>query len=154
LACQSRRPQKWLLIATKVGWEGGLSAANIENRVNGSLKRLRVDCIDLLYGHRDDQNTPIEETLEAFERLVRAEKVRTLGASSYSGFRLETATRVAEKLHLTGFSVLQSNYNLLYRRELEGDLLAAARQRKRTCRLSPACRRPSRAIMNTSATVP
>jgi len=128
LAKRGRRGD--LLIATKVGWEGGLSAANIEKRVNGSLKRLRVDCIDLLYAHRDDQNTPLEETLEAFERLVRTEKVRTLGASNYSGPRLEKATKVAEKLHLTGFSVLQSNYNLLHRHELEGDLLAVARQRK------------------------
>ena len=64
-----------VLIATKVGAEGGLSAANIESRVNGSLKRLRVERIDLLYAHRDDPNTPLEETLEAFERLVRAGKV-------------------------------------------------------------------------------
>jgi aryl-alcohol dehydrogenase-like predicted oxidoreductase len=67
-----------VLIATKVGAQGGLSAANIETRVNASLKRLRVDCVDLLYAHKDDQDTPLEETLEAFERLVRAGKVRTL----------------------------------------------------------------------------
>ena len=78
-----------VLIATKVGAQGGLSAANIEVRVNASLKRLRVDCVDLLYAHKDDQDTPLEETLEAFERLVRAGKARMLGASNYSGSRLE-----------------------------------------------------------------
>jgi aryl-alcohol dehydrogenase-like predicted oxidoreductase len=117
-----------VLIATKVGAKGGLSAANIESRVNASLKRLRVDLIDLLYAHRDDQDTPLEETLEAFERLIRTGRVRTLGASNYSGSRLEAAVKIAERLHFTGFSVLQTNYSLLHRSELEGDLLAVAQR--------------------------
>jgi aryl-alcohol dehydrogenase-like predicted oxidoreductase len=118
-----------VLIATKVGAQGGLSAANIEVRVNASLKRLRVDCVDLLYAHKDDQDTPLEETLEAFERLVRAGKARMLGASNYSGARLEAAAKVTERLHLTGYSVLQTNYSLLHRPELESDLLVVARRR-------------------------
>ena len=118
-----------VLIATKVGAEGGLSASNIERRVNSSLKRLRVERIDLLYAHRDDPNTPLEETLEAFERLVRAGKVGTLGASNYDAARLEAAAQIAEERGFAGFSVLQSNYNLLERRELEGDLLRVARRR-------------------------
>ena len=118
-----------VLIATKVGAQGGLSAANIEKRVHACLKRLRVDRIDLLYAHRDDQDTPLEETLDAFERFVQAGKVRTLGASNYSASRLETAAKVAEKQGFTGFSVLQTNYSLLERRELEGELLAVARRR-------------------------
>jgi aryl-alcohol dehydrogenase-like predicted oxidoreductase len=118
-----------VLIATKFGAQGGLSATNIETRVNASLKRLRVDRIDLLYAHRDDQETPLEETLE-FERLVRAGTVRTLGASNYSGPRLEAAAKVAERDHLSGFSVLQTNYSLLHRSELEGDLLAVAQRRQ------------------------
>jgi aryl-alcohol dehydrogenase-like predicted oxidoreductase len=118
-----------VLIATKVGAQGGLSAANIESRVNGCLKRLRVDRIDLLYAHKDDQDTSLEETLGAFERFVQAGKVRTLGASNYSASRLEAATKVAEKLSLTGFSVLQTNYSLVERRELESNLLAVARRR-------------------------
>ena len=118
-----------VLIATKVGAEGGLSAANIETRVNGSLKRLRVERIDLLYAHRDDPNTPLEETLEAFERLVRAGKVGTLGASNYDAVRLEAAALIAEERGVVGFSVLQSKYNLLERGELEGDLLRVARRR-------------------------
>jgi aryl-alcohol dehydrogenase-like predicted oxidoreductase len=117
-----------VLIATKVGADGGLSAANIETRVNGSLKRLGVERIDLLYAHRDDSNTPLDESLEAFERLVRAGKVGTLGASNYSSARLEEAARIAEERRFIGFSVLQSNYNLLERNELEGDLLRAARR--------------------------
>jgi aryl-alcohol dehydrogenase-like predicted oxidoreductase len=116
------------LIATKVGAQGGLSAANIESRVRGCLKRLGVDHIDLLYAHRDDQETPLEETLEAFERLVQAGTVHTLGASNYSASRLEEATKIAEKRGLTGFSVLQTNYSLV-ERELESELLPVARRR-------------------------
>jgi aryl-alcohol dehydrogenase-like predicted oxidoreductase len=97
--------------------------------VHGCLKRLGVDRIDLLYAHKDDQQTPLGETLEAFERLVQAGTVLTLGASNYSASRLEEATKIAEKLGLTGFSVLQTNYNLLERRELEGELLGVARRR-------------------------
>jgi aryl-alcohol dehydrogenase-like predicted oxidoreductase len=118
-----------VLIATKVGAQGGLSAANIESRVHGCLKRLGVDRLDLLYAHRDDQETPLEETLEAFERLVHAGTVRTLGASNYSASRLEEATKIAEKRGLTGFSVLQTNYSLVERRELESELLPVARRR-------------------------
>ena len=117
-----------VLIATKVGANGGLSRANIESRVHACLKRLRVDRIDLLYAHRDDQETSLEETLETFERFVQAGKVRTLGASNYSASRLEAATKVAKKLGLTGFSVLQTNYSLVERGELEGELLAVARR--------------------------
>jgi aryl-alcohol dehydrogenase-like predicted oxidoreductase len=117
-----------VLIATKVGAQGGLSAANIETRVHACLKQLGVDCIDLLYAHKDDRDTPIEESLEAFERFVQAGKVRTLGASNYSASRLEAAAKVAKKLGLAGFSLLQTNYNLLERRELEGELLAVARR--------------------------
>jgi aryl-alcohol dehydrogenase-like predicted oxidoreductase len=84
-----------VLIATKVGAQGGLSAANIESRVYGCSKRLGVDHIDLLYAHRDDQETPLEETLEAFERLVQAGTVRTLGASNYSASRLLFSRRHA-----------------------------------------------------------
>jgi aryl-alcohol dehydrogenase-like predicted oxidoreductase len=115
-----------VVIATKVGMEGGLSAGNIEKRVNGSLKRLGVERIDLLYAHADDPNTPLEETLEAFERLVRAGKVGTLGASNYKASRLEEAAQLAEEHDRSGFSVLQPNYSLVERSELEGDLLGVA----------------------------
>lgn len=115
-----------VVIATKVGMEGGLSAGNIEKRVNGNLKRLGVERIDLLYAHADDPNTPIEETLEAFERLVRAGKVGTLGASNYKASRLEEAAQLAEEHDWIGFSVLQTNYSLVERSELEGDLLGVA----------------------------
>ena len=71
-----------VLVATKVGMQGGLSTANIEQCVDGSLKRLGVERVDLLYAHKDDPNTPLEETLGAFERLVRAGKVGPLGASN------------------------------------------------------------------------
>lgn len=115
-------------IATKVGMDGGLSAAEIERRFEGSLKRLRVESVDVLYAHKDDPDTPLEETLEAFERLLRAGKVRTLGASNYSAARLEAAVQVAETRGWTGYSVLQSNYSLVERSELEGGLLAVAQR--------------------------
>jgi aryl-alcohol dehydrogenase-like predicted oxidoreductase len=118
-----------VLIATKVGAEGGLSAAKIESAVDGSLKRLRVERIDLLYAHRDDPNTPLEETLDAFERLIRTGKVGTLGASNYSAARLDSAAQIAAQRGVLGFSVLQSKYNLLERGELEGALVGVARRR-------------------------
>jgi aryl-alcohol dehydrogenase-like predicted oxidoreductase len=118
-----------VLIATKVGMEGGLSATNIETRVDGSLKRLGLDRIDLLYAHRDDPDTPLDETLEAFERLVRAGKVRTLGASNYDAARLEAAAKIGQLHGWTGFSVLQADYSLVERSELEGDLLRVTRRR-------------------------
>jgi aryl-alcohol dehydrogenase-like predicted oxidoreductase len=118
-----------VLIATKVGMQGGLSAANIEQCVDGSLQRLGIERIELLYAHKDDPGTPLEDTLEAFERLVRAGKVRTLGASNYGAARLEQAAQIADELGWTAYSVLQTNYSLLERSELEGDLLSAARRR-------------------------
>jgi aryl-alcohol dehydrogenase-like predicted oxidoreductase len=89
LARRGRRDD--VLIATKVGFVGGLSAANIERALDASLRRLGTDYVDLYYAHKDDQETPFEETLEAFDRMVRAGKVRALGASQIEAPRLEQA---------------------------------------------------------------
>ena len=110
-----------VLIATKVGMlkgEGGekLEAARIAAAAEASLKRLGTDCIDLYYAHKDDEETPLEETLEAFDRLVKQGKVRVLGASNYSAERLAEALGVAERLGVTPFTVLQPEYNLMTRR--------------------------------------
>jgi aryl-alcohol dehydrogenase-like predicted oxidoreductase len=115
-------------IATKVGLLGqsgegsDLSAANIEAAVDASLRRLQTDYIDLYFAHRDDPGTPLEETLAAFDRLVRAGKVRAIAASNYDAARLAEALDVSEANGLAAFTALQPLYNLLDRAEFEGDL--------------------------------
>src|SRR4030095_1644718 len=85
-----------VVVATKVGMDmpglgKGLKPDQIARGVDDSLRRLQVDCIDLYYAHEDDPGTPLEETLAAFVRLVKAGKVRTIGASNYTAPRLEAA---------------------------------------------------------------
>jgi aryl-alcohol dehydrogenase-like predicted oxidoreductase len=109
-----------VLIATKVGMLGGeggerLEPARIAAAVEASLRRLGTDHIDLYYAHRDDRQTPLEETLGAFDRLVKDGKVRVLGASNYSAERLAEALATSAELGLTPFTVLQPEYNLLSR---------------------------------------
>ncbi|MFJ1766138.1 aldo/keto reductase [Amycolatopsis sp. NPDC088138] len=113
-----------VVVATKVGmWDGrpGLSAKNIQAAAEDSLRRLRTDHIDLYYAHRDDPDTPLEETLTAFDALVRAGKVRHLGASNYSAERLADALSTSDKNNLARFAVLQPHYNLV-ERDYEHDL--------------------------------
>jgi aryl-alcohol dehydrogenase-like predicted oxidoreductase len=83
--------------------------------LEGSLRRLQADHIDLYYAHRWDDTTPIEETLRAFDDLVRAGKVRYIGASAYASWQLAHANVLAELRDWTPFVVLQSEYNLLDR---------------------------------------
>lgn len=109
-------------IATKVGYESGLSAAHIEEAAEASLRRLGVEAIDLYYAHKDDEATPLEETLAAFDRLVRAGKVRAIGASNYSAERLAAALDIAEREGLARYAVLQPEYNLMARETYEGAL--------------------------------
>jgi aryl-alcohol dehydrogenase-like predicted oxidoreductase len=109
-----------VLIATKVGMlagEGGkkLEPARIAAAVEASLRRLGTDYIDLYYAHRDDRETPLDQTLAAFDRLVKDGKVRALGASNYSAERLADALATSADLGLTPFTVLQPEYNLLSR---------------------------------------
>lgn len=113
-----------VVVATKVGmWEGrpGLSAKNIQAAAEDSLRRLKTDHIDLYYAHRDDPDTPLEETLEAFDALVRAGKVRHLGASNYTAGRLADALSISDKNNLARYAVLQPHYNLV-ERDYERDL--------------------------------
>jgi aryl-alcohol dehydrogenase-like predicted oxidoreductase len=108
-----------MLVATKVG--GGkdpkrnLSAANIAAEAEASLQRLQIDVIDLYYAHFDDENTPLEESLRAFDALVAAGKVRHLGASNYSPERLDRALSFQREHGLAEFTVLQPHYNLVER---------------------------------------
>lgn len=120
-----------IVIATKVGSGGpdvaeGLSAEQIKRGAEGSLARLGIEQIDLYYAHRDDPNTPLEETLRAFDELVREGKVRTIGASNYTAQRLQEALDVSKKNGLASYAVLQPEYNLVARDELEGALAKVA----------------------------
>lgn len=108
-----------LIIATKVGFdrhgEGqGLKKEQIEYWIDQSLKKLQTDYVDLYYAHTDDPTTPLEETMAAFDSLVKKGKVRVLGASNYDVWRFMDANYVAEKKNLTPFTVMQQRYTYLY----------------------------------------
>jgi aryl-alcohol dehydrogenase-like predicted oxidoreductase len=113
-----------VLVATKVGYVGGLSAAHIETAVDASLTRLGIEAIDLYYAHKDDAETPLEETLAALDGLVKAGKVRALGASNYTAERLAEALDLAAAQGLARFEVVQPEYHLMARRDerFEGPL--------------------------------
>ena len=112
-----------MLILTKVAmWpkQPGLSAANIEAAVEGSLKRLQTDYIDLYQSHQDDAATPLDETLEAFDRLVKAGKVRAIGASNFSVERLKASLDTSKAKGLARYETLQPKFNLFDRDQVEG----------------------------------
>lgn len=105
-------------IATKVGkWQRqrGLSAANIRAAVESSLQRLRTDYIDIYYAHEDDPSVPQEESLRAFDALVKEGKVRALGASNFSAARLSSALAFSREHGLAAFEYSQDRWNLVDR---------------------------------------
>jgi aryl-alcohol dehydrogenase-like predicted oxidoreductase len=104
-----------LVIATKVGSDGGLSAANIAEHVDASLARLRTDRIDLYYAHKDDGSVPVEETVRAFDQAVRDGKVRYVAASNVPPDRLRESLELADREGLARYVWLQPHYNLLAR---------------------------------------
>jgi len=115
-----------LVIATKTGAEltstdKGLARARVEKQIDASLQRLGTDYVDLYYSHRDDEATPMEEVLETYDRLIKAGKVRAIGASNFSADRLKLALDTADQHGLPRYTVLQPLYNL-YDREFEGPL--------------------------------
>ena len=116
-----------VLIATKVGvemgpGETGLSKAYILREVERSLSRLKTDYIDLYQSHRDDAETPLEETLEAYAGLIKAGKVRAIGASNYKADRLAESLKVSATKGLPRYETLQPWYNLYDRADFEGAL--------------------------------
>jgi aryl-alcohol dehydrogenase-like predicted oxidoreductase len=116
-----------VVIATKVGWDrrtegGGLARKFILDRAEASLKRLRTDYIDLYQAHIDDAVTPIDETLGAFQSLIEQGKVRTIGASNFTGERLAEALGVSAARKLPRYQSLQPHYNLYERAEFEAEL--------------------------------
>src|SRR3954471_21792869 len=108
-----------LVIATKVGSDGGLSAANIAAHVDGSLERLQTDRIDLYYAHKDVGDVPVEETVRAFDRTVRDGKTRYVAASNVPPDRLVESLELAEREGLAGYTWLQPHYNLVERERYE-----------------------------------
>ena len=117
-----------LVIMTKVGMDmpegGGLSAAWIKTSVDHSLKRLQTDVIDLYQSHKDDEKTPLEETLGAYADLIKAGKVRAIGASNYTAPRLSEALAVSDAHGLPRYVALQPHYNLVERPLFEDALEA------------------------------
>ena len=112
------------IIATKVGFpysnvKQELSARTIEEECNKSLKRLGIETIDLYYAHVDDYNTPLEETLQAFDKLVKAGKVRFIGASNYLAWRLEKASWLSETQGWASFICVQQRHTYLRVRQGE-----------------------------------
>ncbi|MET0225044.1 MAG: aldo/keto reductase [Dokdonella sp.] len=114
-----------VVIATKVGkWaqRKGLAPANIQAAVEDSLKRLRVERIDLYQAHADDPTVPLADTLGAFARLIEQGKVRAIGASNYSAPRLAEALAVSARHGLPRYETLQPEYNLVEREAYETEL--------------------------------
>ncbi|HEY6036648.1 MAG TPA: aldo/keto reductase, partial [Kofleriaceae bacterium] len=121
----SRGQRDRIAIATKVAkWpkQRGLSAANIASALEGSLRRLRTDHVDVYYAHEDDTSVDQTEYVAAFDRLVREGKVHALGASNFTPERLQSALAIARANNLCGFSVSQDHWNLV-ERTLERTLL-------------------------------
>jgi aryl-alcohol dehydrogenase-like predicted oxidoreductase len=122
-----RRCRDRMVVATKVGMLAGvigLSAKTIRKAAEDSLHRLRTDRIDLYYAHRDDPGTPLEETLGAFDALVREGKIRHAAASNYSEPRLAEALALSRHSHPARYVALQPHYNLVHRAEYEEGLAA------------------------------
>lgn len=117
-----------LTITTKVGssmQQGGdkdISKTHIFKAVEDSLTRLQTDHIDLYFTHWDDHKTPVEETLEAYEKLIDQGKVRYIGASNLSAERLQASLDAAEKSSLPKYEVFQPEYSLMVRDKFEGDI--------------------------------
>ncbi len=116
-----------VVLATKVGMDmgagrNGLSKTRIAQAVEESLSRLQIDVIDLYQAHKDDADTPLEETLSAFGDLVKAGKVRAIGASNYSAPRLEAALQLSAAHSLPKYESLQPHYNLVFRQDYESTL--------------------------------
>ncbi len=114
-----------IVLATKVGMlaqRKGLSAGNIQVAIDESLRRLQTDYVDVYFSHIDDAETPLAETLGAYQRLVEAGKVRVIGASNYSGARIEEALSIAQQNGLPKYQLIQPEYNLYDRASYESDI--------------------------------
>ncbi|MBB3234380.1 aldo/keto reductase [Phyllobacterium endophyticum] len=124
---KSRNARDKVVVITKVGSDMGqgkkdLSAAYIAKAVEASLKRLQIDAIDLYLSHWHDPDTPYEETLGAYQKLLREGKIKSIGASNFDADQLRAAIDVSETKDLPRYNVLQPQYNLYDRGEFDGRL--------------------------------
>lgn len=115
---RARKNRSRLFAASKVGFaypgtERGLRACQIETECEKSLKRLGIETIDLYYAHIDDRDVPMEETMEAFDRLVTAGKVRFIGASNFRAWRLEEASWVSQTRNWSEYCCIQQRYSYI-----------------------------------------
>ncbi|WP_316207272.1 aldo/keto reductase [Bradyrhizobium sp. SZCCHNR3118] len=122
-----------IILATKVGMDMGdgkvgLKADYIARAVEDSLRRLQTDVIDLYQSHKDDETTPQEETLAAYDKLIKAGKVRAIGASNFSAERLQAALDIAKNDGLPRYESLQPEYSLAERSSYEGALQRVCEQ--------------------------
>ncbi len=113
-----RGSRERMAIATKLafdypGCSGGLSSDEIQRECEKSLRRLQSDRIDLYYSHRDDRETPLEETMEAFHQLIKAGKVRAVGASNLRVWRIAEANAISREKGWTGYSAVEQRYTYL-----------------------------------------
>lgn len=118
-----------VVVSTKVGKSvdfPGLSATAVEGAVHASLRRLRIETIDLLFLHIDDEAVPFEETLAAVDRLIRAGKVRAFGCSDHTGNRLVEARVASGIIGVAPMVALQNQYSLMHRAQYETDLAGVA----------------------------
>ena len=122
------------VVATKAGgqmgptpWDQGLSRKHLLDAVDASLRRLRIDHVDLYQLHFDDAQTPLDESIEALDIIVRSGKARYIGVSNFLAYRLARAIGRTETLSLARFVSVQPRYNLLFR-EIERELLPLARE--------------------------
>lgn len=120
----SRGNREEIVLATKVGMgsDAGLAPEQIARAIEDSLRRLQTDRIDLYYAHKDDLDTPLAQTLTAFDELVRAGKVRYIAASNYEAERLAQALETSRREGLASYVALQPYYNLVVRDRYEGPL--------------------------------
>lgn len=122
-----------IVLATKVGMDlgdgkTGLAPGYIRQAVDASLARLQTDYIDLYQAHRDDADTPLQETLATFDALIKEGKVRAIGASNYSDDRLSEALKISAENGLARYETLQPEYNLYDREGYESGLEQVAKE--------------------------
>ncbi len=126
-----------VIIATKARgrmWPGpdgeGLSRQHLMRAVDDSLRRLKVEVIDLYQSHWPDQNTPLEETMRAFEEMIKQGKVRYIGCSNHSAKELGESLALCQKLGLPRYETLQPHYNLVHRTEYESETMSMCAKEK------------------------
>ncbi|MET0238390.1 MAG: aldo/keto reductase [Sphingobium sp.] len=130
---ESRGVRGDMRIATKTGMggsPGGLAPETVAAALDASLERLRTDYLDLYYAHRDEPQTPIDDVVAGFGALVTSGKVRELGASNFATDRLAASLDSAARQGVTGYTVLQPGYNLVWRGEFPADLHTLAVERE------------------------